>query len=304
MDNRVRRWLALALGGITVLVVGGCGRLPDGVDGDLVDQWTGLPEPVGFVPDSGVCHPDSYRRTAPLAEYRPVGCDQPHQVETVYVGEFTGDAADRDSPPGPRSGHSRRAYRECEERVEEFLGADFRYGWLWLGVAVPSEEGWQGGARWYRCDLMELEPGYGDPVQRSGSLADALAGESDLWLGCYQVSVDEDDGTVTEMTTVACTETHQAEFVGVWRAELDDYPSSGDAEAQVEQGCWEQVAEYVDLPVDSDLPARTGTIVDWMSERDWDAGDRAFRCYLWLPDGELTESLAGAGPDALPVQTG
>jgi hypothetical protein len=300
MDNRARRWLVLALSGLAGLVLGGCSSPPDGVDGDLLNQWPDLVEPVEFVPDTAVCHPDQYRRTAPLAEYRPVACDQSHLLETVYVGQFTGKAADRDTPPGARSSSFRRAYRECEKQAEEFLGADFRYGRLWLGVAVPSEAGWEGGARWFRCDLMEIESVYGDPVPRVGSLNGALAEESDLRLGCYQVKTD--DGEIEELIPVACSEPHQAEFVGVWRADFDDYPESGDAQAAVYQGCREQVAAYVDLPVDGNLAARTGAIADWMSERDWRAGDRAFRCYLWLPDGELTESLAGAGTDALPVQ--
>jgi hypothetical protein len=279
-----------------------CGGGPAGVDSDLTDDWGGLAEAAGFEPEVGACHQQQFSATAPLAEYQPVGCDQPHLSETVYVGTFTGRAAERDTAPAPDSGAHRSAYRECEQRTGEYLGAGFRHGRLWLGVSVPSEAGWAGGARWYRCDLLEVESIYGDPVERTGSLAGALAADdSRLRLGCYAVEVDGED--VQEMSPVACDQEHQAEFVGVWRPDGSAYPESGDAAEAVYQGCRERVARYVDLPVDEELQFRTGAIADWMSEADWRAGDRAFRCYLWLPGSDLTESLAGDGTDALPVQT-
>ena len=40
MDNRIRGWLALAFGGVIALVMGGCSSLPDGMDGDLTNQWS------------------------------------------------------------------------------------------------------------------------------------------------------------------------------------------------------------------------------------------------------------------------
>jgi hypothetical protein len=71
--------------------------------------------------------------------------------------------------------------------------------------------------------------------------------------------------------------------------------------AGVHRACRELVAEYAGVPVDGDLPFRTGTYVDPIFDEDWDNGDRGFRCHLWLEDAELTESLKDAGPDALPV---
>lgn len=297
------RWLVLAAA--ACLAATACSGAPEGVDGDLTGDWGSFAEPVGFVPEAGVCHEEPFQPSAPAAEYRPVDCAQPHLVETVHVGTFEEDAAERDAPPEVGSSALRAAYRECQKEAAKVLGADFRYGKLWLGVAVPSAAGWEGGARWFRCDLLETARVYGEPVTREGSLAGALGedGEPDLALGCFTVEVD--DSAVKRMTPVPCNEPHEAEFVGVYRSGADDYPeiSDEDAEGLVHDGCREQVAKYVDVPVDGDLVFRTGTIVDWMSEDDWRAGDRGFRCYLWLPDRELTESLAGDGTDALPIQT-
>jgi hypothetical protein len=300
------RWVpAVAVAGATAIVLAACGGdRPDGVDGDLTNQWGGFAEAARFEPAAQACHQDGYQSTAPLAEYQPVGCDQPHLLETVHVGTFEDldEAAELDTAPAPDSSEQRQAYRECEKQAADYLGADFREGRLWLGVAVPSAAGWDGGARWYRCDLMEVESVYGDAVERQGTLAGQLGGDSadpKLQLGCYQVAVDDSD--VAELSPVACDETHEAEFVGTWRPDGGGYPD-GDAEDDVYDGCRERVAKYVDVPADDNLVYRTGAIADWMSEQDWAAGDRAFRCYLWLPDRELTESLAGDGDDALPIQ--
>lgn len=307
MRDRSPRLTALVAvaGGLAAAVLAGCAGEdpPAGVDGDLTGGWAGFAELAPFRPSAPACHPDAYAPTAPLSSYQPVDCDQSHLVETVHVGTFPDKAAEQDTPPAPDSGPQRAAYQECEKRAEEYLGADFRQGRLWLGVAVPSDQGWAGGARWFRCDVMEVESVYGDPVAREGPLSGTLAEDSGLELGCYTVAVE--DGQVSEMSPVACDKKHQAEFVGVWRAEDGDYPdpADGDAEATVYDGCRQRVADYVSVPADGDLVYRTGTIADWMSRQDWQAGDRAFRCYLWLPERDLTESLRDAGTEALPVQT-
>jgi Septum formation len=301
---RRRHWLGAPAGAV-VLLLAACGgeQLPEGLDGTVDDGWGTFSEVVQFVPEAQVCHQGAYQPTAPATEYQPVACDQPHMAETVHVGTFSGEAAELDAPPAPDAGEHRAAYAECDEQATEYLGDGFREARLWLGVAVPSPAGWEGGARWFRCELMEVESVYGDAVEREGSLAGALEEGSNLRLGCYQVAVE--DGVVSELTPVACDETHQAEFVGVWRADGGGYPdpSDGEAEERVYDGCRSQVANYVGVPDDDDLIYRTGTIADWMGEQDWAAGDRAFRCYLWLPDSELTGSLRDAGADALPVQT-
>jgi len=296
---------AVAVAGAVASLLAGC-SLPEGVDGDLADEWGGFPEPVAFVPAAPICHAEPYAETAALVDYRPIDCDQPHLVQTVYVGAFTGDVAERDSPPASGSRAIRRAYSECETQVAEFLGADYRYGRLTMGVVKPTEAGWAGGARWFRCDVSEIDDVRGVPVERQGSLEGALVEDSDsgLRLGCFTARLG-DGGEVQERAEVPCDQPHEAEFVGIWRSPDDDYPTFDDsaAEERVYQGCRETVADYVDVPKDGNLIYRTGVIADWMSEHDWDNGDRAFRCYLWLPDRELTESLRGAGTEGLPIHT-
>lgn len=299
------RWLIGAVAGGLALAMAGCSGPPDGVDGDLTGGWGGFPDPVGFTPEAQVCHPETHRPVVSVEHYDPVDCAAPHLLETFHVAAFTGEAGEEDAPPEPDSWQWRAAFGQCEEQAEEFLGDGFRDGRIWLGVAVPTQQAWDGGARWFRCDLSELERVPGEPVQREGSLAGALADDSELRLGCYQVAVSEDD-VVEERTPVSCDEPHRAEFAGAWRAPDGSYPDAdegGDAVEEVNDGCRSRIASFADIPDDGDVRFRVGTIVDWMSERDWNAGDRAFRCYLWLEDEELTESLRGAGTDALPVRT-
>lgn len=287
-----------AVAGAAVALLGSAGcAMPAGVDGDLTGDWAVLPEPAQMVPEAGVCHNFEHRSTVRLGStYLPRDCTEPHRIETVYVGTFTGEAAERAGPPQPGTGAWRETYRECDEAATEYLGADFRHGRLWLGVSVPSEEAWAGDARWFRCDVTEREAHFLPTVwqdTRRGVLTDR---STELALDCFTVALDDSDA-IESMPPVECTEPHQAQFAGVWFSDRPDYPD----DARVHTGCLSEIAEYVGLPDDRDMPFRTGTIFDHIDEEDWDNGDRGFRCYLWRDDIELTESLAGAGPTALPI---
>jgi len=301
VHRHVRRWAVLTTGAVSLLLAG-C-TLPDGVDGELTDGWNAMAEPVGFVPAVGTCHAEEYVIESTLEGYNPIDCAEEHVTEIVHVGEFAEGAGDRVTPPEPGSDEWRDAFNACEGGAADYLGADYRHARLWLGLVVPSTAAWEGGARWFRCDVLQYEDAILFDSTRSGTLAGALAEESsELRLTCFEVEATDDQ--IDRMDPVGCGEAHHAEFVGVWQAPEGDYLSGDDTDSaeRVHVGCREMVAEYVDLPVDGDLEFRTGTIADWMDEEDWNNGDRGFRCYLWLNGEELTESLAGAGPDAMPVQ--
>jgi hypothetical protein len=294
-----------------VLLLAGC-ALPDGVDADLVGGWMAMPDPVGFVPAAEVCHDDQFRDTATLSDYEPVPCDQRHVLDTVHVGQFGGEAADRHTPPPSGSPEMREAYQECNSTATDYLGADHRHGRLWLGVVLPSRYAWDGGARWFRCDLgvwrdHESRP---DLVRHEVELRGALAQRSEVSLGCYTptLSSGEGDGSeeeqyIDEMRPVKCTDPHSAEFVGVWTAPDTSYLDADeeDDELRIHRECRSLVADYVGVPDDGDLPYRTGTVFTPMAEWEWDAGDRGFRCYLWLSNREVDESLKDAGTSGLPL---
>jgi hypothetical protein len=299
------RQLHPVVGLAAILLLGGC-ALPDGVDGDLTGGWSAMPEPVVFEPEAGACHDRYFHDIVTMSTYRPVPCEDGFRLQTVHVGTFTGDVADRLTPPGGGSPEMREAFGECDAAAAEFLGEDFRHGRLWLGVARPSRHAWEGGARWFRCDVGVWRVHERDYalIRHEGSLRDALADESDLRLGCYQPTISEDDGSVETMKPVDCDEPHTTEFVGVWTAPDTSYPDFDvtDDDNRLHRGCRRAVAEYVGVPDDGDLRFRTGTIAWLVSEEDWDAGNRGIGCYLWLPEREISRSLAGAGESGLPIR--
>jgi hypothetical protein len=287
---------------LSAAVLAGCGN-PAGVDGVIVDDWRPVSAPTPFEPPAEVCHRADYREFATLATFDPVDCVESHRTETYYVGAFTGAAAGRTSPPAEGSPEWRTAYGECDKQAATYLGQDFRHGRLWLGVVVPSEAGWSGGARWFRCDLVVVAnvESFGAPMDRTGSLKGVLASPgSPLVLGCYRVTAGA-DGTITAMTPVPCTTRHNSEFVGVYTAPATAAYPKADADWQRLHGaCRKVVATYVRVPDDANLQFRTGTAVVPNLEDDWAAGNHGVRCYLYIREAAFTRSLRNAGPAALP----
>lgn len=293
MDSWIRG-VAAVVGSVLVLAVTAC--VPTGMDGDLTSDWAALPEPRQMVPEAGLCYTSYYNPTLRLrSSAPPTDCTSTHELEVAHVGTFSGEAAARDTPPTPETPAWRDAYAECEREAADYLGADFRHGWLWLGVAVPTQAAWGGGARWFRCDLTEVRERLHRmlwPDSLRGALA---AGPSDLTLNCFTATV-EDSGDVSGMDPVPCSEPHQAEFAGVWRSEQAGYPRTEGQINQVHRGCRGVVAEFIDVSEAELNDLRFGHIFDWVDELDWNNGDRGFRCYLYSHLRDLTRSMAGVGP--------
>jgi hypothetical protein len=292
-----RRWTAAAAGAGLALALAGCGA-PAGLDGDLTDDWRPMDAPAQFVPAAGTCH-TAFQDVGYLSGYNPVDCDASHRVETVHVGTMTGDPAEADEPPRSGSAGMRAAHAECDREVAKAVGADWRTGRLSLTVLFPSRQAWGGGARWFRCDLSEVES-LDDPsaVPRTGSLKKALTGDSALLHRCFDPDVDEDD--VEEMTPVACTKKHRVEFVGVYPAPDLSFDAIDRNEARIHKGCRALVAAYAGVPNDGDLEYRAGTIFYHAYEQEWDNGNRGVQCFLWV-DRDLTRSMKGVGTKGLPT---
>ncbi|WP_025617751.1 septum formation family protein [Salinispora cortesiana] len=284
---------------LVTLTLAGCATAPPpGIDGDLVDDWAPIAAATGFAPEAGTCHP-TVTKIGHRSSYAPTPCDQPHVVETLHVGTVTGDEATDSTPPEAKSAGMRTAYATCEREVNQALGADWRSGRISLSIVLPSQAGWEGGSRWFRCDVSE-EKSLDDPsaVSRTASLAGGLKGDSPLRHTCFEPVLDDDK--VSKMKPVACTKKHHAEFVGVWTAPDTDFADFEQDKDQTRGGCLKLIADYAGVPR-SDVRYRSGLIYYEPAKEQWLNGNRGVQCFLWIDDRNLTRSMKGAGKAGLPI---
>ncbi|MDT5041571.1 MAG: hypothetical protein QOE51_2556 [Actinoplanes sp.] len=294
----------LALVALAVLAfASGCGN-PPGVDGNLISGWEAMSVPTGFIPGAGTCHLGNFAPVGTRAAYDESGCAMKHRSETVYVGTYADPAAQAGSPPAEGSAGARAAYAVCDLKTASYVGGPWRTARLWIGVTHPSAAAWTGGARWYRCEVLEISSieDAGGPVQRTGSLRDAVADRSTgPLLSCYAIQLDS-GGSIRTMPAAPCTAKHNAEFVGVWNAGDDlAYPKSDKLWATFHDGCRNVIASYVGVPNDANQEYRTGVVSLPGGEDVWGLGDHGVRCYLWVDGVTLTASLKGKGADGLPI---
>jgi Septum formation len=299
---RHRLGIAAASALAVLAVAAGCGN-PGGVDGDLVNGWQPLAAPTGFTPAADACHLANFAQVGTRAAYEEVDCKLRHRTETVHVGAYPDPAAEAPDPPADGSAAARAAYRTCDLKTAAYVGGPWRTARLWIGVTHPSAAAWAGGARWFRCEVLEISSieDDGGLVQRAGSLRDALREPaSPLLLTCYAIQLDK-SGAIDTMPAASCTAGHNAEFVGVWYAGGEAYPQNDKQWARFHDGCRSSIAAYVGVSDDANQQYRTG-VVSLPGGRDvWALGDHGVRCYLWVDGVMLTSSLKGKGSNGLPI---
>jgi hypothetical protein len=302
MGLRSRLGIAAVLGSL-VLALAGCGD-SGGADGDLTNQWSVVGAPAGFQPKTGTCHLSGFAEAGPRATYEEVDCAQSHRTETTYVGTYSSPAADADAPPATGSNGAKTAYKICDAKTTAYVGGPWRTARLWIGVTHPSAAAWSGGARWFRCEVVEITSieDDGGLTERTGTLKDALAQPlSPLLLTCYAIKTST-GGAIDTMPATTCTAAHNAEFVGVWTAGNLPYPQTDAQWVPFHDGCRKLIAPYAKVPDDSDLQYRTGVVSLPGGDDVWAQGDHGVRCYLWLDGTSLTASLKGAGVTKMPIQ--
>jgi len=308
MRHRLRTRLMTRLGcaaalGSLALLLAGCGN-PGGVDGDLTNDWAPIGVPTGFAPTTDTCHLGNFAAVGSRATYEEVDCEQKHRTETVYVGAYPSPAADADSPPEDSSAAAREAYRTCDLKTTEYVGGPWRTARLWIGVTRPTAAAWTGGARWFRCDVLEISSieDDGGLVQRLGTVKGALAEPlSPLLLTCYSIKLDP-SGAIDTMPASTCAAKHNAEFVGIWDAGGLAYPRQDAEWAKFHDGCRKLIAGYAAVPDDADLQFRAGVVSLPGGDDVWLLGDHGVRCYLWLDGSVLTTSMKNKGVGGLSIQ--
>jgi hypothetical protein len=274
------------------LLLGGCGSLPYGVDGNIGDDWKPPPPATSFRPAAQGCF-DKLEPTEPLASYAPFDCTERHVAEAYFVGDLTGAAAG-DDPAAARTA----AATECSKRADVFTGARWRTGRLRLQPVLPGPEGWAAGARWFRCDLAEVDPGTDRVVSRDGTLRDSLKGKAPMALRCFNPSIR--DGNVRDMTAVPCERGHHAEFTGLWTAP-DVALEKLENDDRMAAGCRSSIADFTGVPDDENMQYRAGWLAFAPSRAEWAAGIRSVQCFLWLADDEMRGTYRNAGESKLPI---
>ncbi len=280
--GRLLRGLGVA-GVVTALglALSGCAGLPAGTDGNLTNNWPAMAQAKLTVPAVGACYLSHYDRVG-YGDLGVVDCAQTHYVETAYVGQFTGADADRSSAPPEGSPALPGAYAQCQKGAADYLGGDWHSGMLWLGLVVPSDNAWRGGARWFRCDLVHYSDALDDAIIDHGVLKGDLSGARTSAYGCIASTEDADQTTLTASPT-DCGSPHQAEFAGLYTAPDVPYPTDAAARKKMGQnGCENVVAKF--LGYSSPSQWRNQAVGMWwfgFSQAQWNLGDRTTQCFAY-----------------------
>ena len=250
---------------LALLVLGGCSALPAIGGGD--DESSARPPEVG---QCRLLEPEDVLSADDASP--PVDCETRHTAETFAVGEFPDDVAgDEGDIDDPALGA--HVFDECEKEFRRFLGGDeslvmrSTVTWAWFR---PSQDAWDRGARWWRCDVV----GGGEQSTSLVTLPDTaegiLLGEpEDKWLVCV------DGPTVADSVKIPCSEKH------TWRAVTtivlgegdEDYPGDKVVAARTRNYCSDSVGAWMNYPVDYDFG------YTWFHEAEWRAGNRRSICW-------------------------
>lgn len=274
----------LGLFGVLALAAGCTGR-PAGVDGDLVDDWPAMADPVTPVPVAGVCYDEPLQETW-YGGFDPVDCDESHHSETVYVGSFTGATADRTTAPRSDQAARADAYGTCQQALSDYLGGDWHTAAVTLVLVLPSDAAWTGGARWYRCDVAQFQDLAFRKQVVHGSVKDGLRGKRPLAITCF-VGKDAPDDTVVIKKGVDCAKPHNGEFAGLYTPPKGAYPKGDRADQLGQDGCEAVVADYLGFSGKHDTSQYIGWMWTSVTEDQWRLGDRTIQCLAYTWDGEM-----------------
>ncbi|MGC9670476.1 septum formation family protein [Planosporangium sp. 12N6] len=302
---RVRR--AGGLAALCLLTLVACAR-PDGIDGDLTDDWSALPVPRSTVPAVGQCLQGTVNSWTfvepPLSS---ADCSAPHTLEVVHVGRFSTATEEASAPPPHDSDETRTAYAQCDKAAREYVGGDWHDGQMFLHYSPPTGPKWQDGARSFFCSLIETGGMRGNGRSRTGSLKGALGGDRPLAKRCYNEkgTVDADGfyEPVEDSLPVDCGTAHNAEYAGTYVPPDLVYPSSAEALSRMQlDGCEQVVAGFLGL---SSSALNDRAEVGWRAWGQdkywWPVGERGITCFVLVPANlPVRGSLRQLGTRPLP----
>ena len=265
-----RRAVAVRLGAVASAVVltlglAGCGSEPQGgnVDPGLVDST----EP----PTLGACRmlePEDVEQ--PANATKTVDCSAKHTAQTFHVGELPDsydDAAYDDEAVGEH------AYATCSKKFAEFLGADESLvlrtvvSWAWFR---PSEDAWDDGARWFRCDAVGGTPNSEAYRPLPRTVEGLLVGRPrDKWLVCAAGDVFE------KAEKLPCSQPHDWRAVSAIKVGEpgDEYPGDSVVASRTDAFCRTAVQAWLSYPATFEFA------YTYFHEAEWLAGNRRSVCW-------------------------
>lgn len=260
------RLLAAVASGLTLLaLLAGCAddQVPAGADPALVDSTQ--------VPDQGSCR--NLRRAdlgEPSNASTLVECVDPHNAETFAAGTLPDDlhGLERLDPA-----LDQWAYRTCSAELRNHLGADESVvmrsilTWVWFR---PSEQAWEDGARWYRCDVVGGGPQSASLLDLPASTAGMLQGQpDDRWMVCAK------GDTFDAARRLPCSQQHDWRAVTTIKLGVPEATYPGDRQVQVttRDFCSDSVDAWLRYPADFDFG------YTWFGEAEWEAGNRRSVCW-------------------------
>lgn len=244
---------------VTDTLPGGGGD--DGGDGggDTVDP-----------PETKTCRVlDAEAIAAPSDDTEPVECTETHNAETFYVGEF----GESDDLAYDDASLSARVFQECNKRYIRHVGATKSLAlrtvidWAWWR---PSEDAWDDGARWFRCDVVGGNDESAELVNLPKSSKGVLLGiPPDKWMLCA------DGDVVAEAPKVPCSQPHVWRAVGavVMGKAKTKWPGQRVVEVNSRDYCSNWVGTWLNYPLDYEYG------YTYFGKAQWEVGNRQSVCW-------------------------
>ncbi len=255
------RLAAPAAAMLLLLAACGDGGASDGTDADAVE-----PPELGacrVLAPGDIAEPDNADETVP--------CGRDHTAETFAVGTFPPAVARGAEYSDPDLGAY--VYETCSPKFEKFLGGDesavmrSMLTWAWFR---PSEDAWDEGARWYRCDVVAgTETSASLPVLPRTAEGVLLGRPDDDWMMCANGE------TVAGSEKVPCSQPHEWRAVTTIKVGREDekYPGDRLVEVRSRDFCSDSVGAWMNYPVDYEFG------YTFFRKADWKAGNRRSICW-------------------------
>ncbi len=229
------------------------------------------------VPELGACRvlvPEDISAASNAGE--TVDCTEEHTAETFAFGQLPGrlDDAAHDNPD-----MGALAFKTCTKAYLKFLGAADSWVMRTLLSGAwfrPSEDAWDKGARWYRCDAVggneDAASFFALPETAKGLMSSGLP--DDTWMSCL------DGDSVSGAPRIACSEKHTWRAVTTIKVGAEDDPYPGDrlVEVTTRDYCGDSISAWLEYPLQYKFA------YTWFHEAEWKIGNRRSICWAWTTE--------------------